>query len=163
MLIRNFNFTLNPSVLGVGSLMLALLGLLASGRAQADWTKFDSVETGTYYLDMDTVKKSGYIRSFWSILDYRLPQKPLEACTTNLHAHTWKLIAVKKPCTSCLFRCTQGPCWQEKSLTRRASCAIGSLFRQTRRWKNFTEWCARANGIVKLNKPFALLSKCFMA
>jgi len=75
MLIRNFNFTLNPSVLGVGSLMLALLGLLASGRAQADWTKFDSVETGTYYLDMDTVKKSGYIRSFWSILDYRLPQK----------------------------------------------------------------------------------------
>lgn len=75
MLTRNFNFTLNPSVLGVGSLMLALLGLLASGRAQADWTKFDSVETGTYYLDMDTVKKSGYIRSFWSILDYRLPQK----------------------------------------------------------------------------------------
>lgn len=75
MLTRNFNFTLNPSVLGVGSLMLALLGLMASGRAQADWTKFDSVETGTYYLDMDTVKKSGYIRSFWSILDYRLPQK----------------------------------------------------------------------------------------
>jgi hypothetical protein len=75
MLTRNFNFTLNPSVLGLGSLMLVLLGLLASGRAQADWTKFDSVETGTYYLDMDTVKKSGYIRSFWSILDYRLPQK----------------------------------------------------------------------------------------
>ena len=75
MLTRNFNFTLNPSVLGVGSLMLALLGLMASGRAQADWTKFDSVETGTYYLDMDTVKKSGYVRSFWSILDYRLPQK----------------------------------------------------------------------------------------
>lgn len=75
MLTRNFNFTLNPSVLGLGSLMLVLLGLLASGRAQADWTKFDSVETGTYYLDIDTVKKSGYNRSFWSILDYRLPQK----------------------------------------------------------------------------------------
>ena len=75
MLTRNLNLTLNPSVLGLGSLMLVLLGLLASGRAQAEWTKFDSVETGTYYLDMDTVKKSGYIRSFWSILDYRLPQK----------------------------------------------------------------------------------------
>jgi len=75
MLTRNFNFTLNPLVLGLGSFLLVLLGLLASGRAQADWTKFESVETGTYYLDMDTVKKSGYIRSFWSILDYRQPQK----------------------------------------------------------------------------------------
>ena len=75
MLTRNFKLTLNPSVLGLGSLMLVLLGLLASGRAHADWTKFDSLETGTYYLDMDTVKKSGYVRSFWSILDYRLPQK----------------------------------------------------------------------------------------
>ena len=72
---RNFNFTLNPSALGLASLMLVLLGLLASGRAQAEWTKFDSVETGTYYLDVNTVKKSGYNRSFWSILDYRLPQK----------------------------------------------------------------------------------------
>ena len=76
MLTRNFKFTFNNlSVHGLGSLMLVLLGLLASGHAKADWTKFDSVDTGTYYLDLDTVKKSGYIRSFWSILDYRLPQK----------------------------------------------------------------------------------------
>ena len=75
MLTRNFKFPFNPSVLGLGSLMVALLGLFGSGPAKADWTKFDSVETGTYYLDLDTVKKSGYIRSFWSILDYRLPQK----------------------------------------------------------------------------------------
>jgi len=75
MLTRNFKFPFNPSVLGLGSLMVALLGLFASSPVKADWTKFDSVETGTYYLDLDTVKKSGYIRSFWSILDYRLPQK----------------------------------------------------------------------------------------
>ena len=75
MLTRNFKFPFNPSVLGLGSLMVALLGLFGSGPVKADWTKFDSVEIGTYYLDLDTVKKSGYIRSFWSILDYRLPQK----------------------------------------------------------------------------------------
>jgi hypothetical protein len=75
MLTRNFKFPFNPSVLGLGSLMVALLGLFGSGPVKADWTKFDSVEAGTYYLDLDTVKKSGYIRSFWSILDYRLPQK----------------------------------------------------------------------------------------
>lgn len=75
MLTRNFKFPFNSLAMGLASFMLVLLGLLASGRAQADWTKFDSVETGTYYLDLDTVKKSGYIRSFWSILDYRLPQK----------------------------------------------------------------------------------------
>lgn len=75
MLTRNFKFPFNSLAMGLASFMLVLLSLLASGRAQADWTKFDSVEAGTYYLDLDTVKKSGYIRSFWSILDYRLPQK----------------------------------------------------------------------------------------
>ena len=75
MLTNYFKFTLNQSAFGLSSLMLLLLGLWASSTARADWTKFDSVETGTYYLDLDTVKKSGYIRCFWSILDYRLPQK----------------------------------------------------------------------------------------
>ena len=75
MLTKKSRFTLNQSTLSLGSLVLLLFGLWLSSPARADWTKFDSVETGTYYLDMDTVKKSGYIRSFWSILDYRLPQK----------------------------------------------------------------------------------------
>jgi hypothetical protein len=75
MLTKYFKFTLNQSAFGLSSLMLLLLGLWASSTARADWTKFDSVETGTYYLDLDTVKKSGYIRSFWSNLDYRLTQK----------------------------------------------------------------------------------------
>jgi len=73
MLTKFFKFTFNPSAFDLSSLMLLLLSLWISGTARADWTKFDSVDTGTYYLD--TVKKSGYIRSFWSILDYRLPQK----------------------------------------------------------------------------------------
>jgi hypothetical protein len=75
MLTKFFKFTFNPSAFDLISLMLLLLSLWISGTARADWTKFDSVDTGTYYLDLDTVKKSGYIRSFWSILDYRLPQK----------------------------------------------------------------------------------------
>jgi hypothetical protein len=75
MLTKFFKFTFNPSAFDLSSLMLLLLSLWISGTARADWTKFDSVDTGTYYLDLDTVKKSGYIRSFWSILDYRLPQK----------------------------------------------------------------------------------------
>ena len=75
MLTKYFKFTFNQSAFGLSSLMLLLLGVWVSGTARADWTKFDSVDTGTYYLDLDTVKKSGYIRSFWSILDYRLPQK----------------------------------------------------------------------------------------
>jgi hypothetical protein len=75
MLTRNFKSSLNPSVIGMASFMLVLSGLLASAPAKADWTKVDSVETGTYYLDLDRIKKSGYIRSFWSILDYRVPQK----------------------------------------------------------------------------------------
>ena len=75
MLTRNFKFPFNSSVLGLGSFMLVFLGLLTSGPAQADWTKVDSVDTGTYYLDLDRIKKSGYIRSFWSVLDYRVPQK----------------------------------------------------------------------------------------
>ena len=75
MLTRNFKFSFNSLVLGLASFMVVLLGLLTSGSAQADWTKVDSVDTGTYYLDLDRIKKSGYIRSFWSLLDYRLPQK----------------------------------------------------------------------------------------
>jgi len=81
MLTRNFKFPFNPSVLGLGSLMLVLLVLLGSGRAQADWTKVDSYDAGTYYLDVDTVKKSGYLRSFWSILDFKLPQKTSRGLT----------------------------------------------------------------------------------
>ena len=75
MLTKKSRFTLNQSTLSLSSLVLLLFGLWLSSPARADWTKFDSVETGTYYLDMDTVKKSGYVRSCWSILDYRLPQK----------------------------------------------------------------------------------------
>jgi hypothetical protein len=41
----------------------------------ADWIKVDSYEAGTYYINTDEVKKAGYTRIFWSVLDYKLPQK----------------------------------------------------------------------------------------
>lgn len=47
---------------------------VASG-VRADWIKVDSYEAGTYYINSDEVKKTGYMRSFWSVLDYKLPQK----------------------------------------------------------------------------------------
>jgi len=81
MLTRNFKSSFNPAVIGMASFMLVLSGLLASAPAKADWTKVDSVETGTYYLDLDRIKKSGYIRSFWSILDFKLPQKTSRGLT----------------------------------------------------------------------------------
>jgi hypothetical protein len=151
MLTKYFKFTLNQSAFGLSSLMLLLLGVWVSGTARADWTKFDSVDTGTYYLDLGTVKKSGYIRSFWSILDYRLPQKTSRGMhyqSTRTHMEI-----------DCRQKTVLGPCWVVKSLTRRASCAIGSPFRQTLRWKNFTEWFVRAN----LNKATFKLTRGLMA
>ncbi len=75
MLTKKSKLTLNQSVFGLSSLMLLLFGLWGSSAARAEWTKVDSYDAGTYYIDPDTVKKSGYIRSFWSILDYKGPQK----------------------------------------------------------------------------------------
>jgi len=75
MLSKKSKSTLNQSAFGLSSLMLLLFGLWLSSSACADWTKVDSYDAGTYYLDVNTVKKSGYMRSFWSILDYKLPQK----------------------------------------------------------------------------------------
>ncbi len=41
----------------------------------ADWVKVDSYEAGTYYINTDDLKKAGYMRTFWSVLDYKSPQK----------------------------------------------------------------------------------------
>ena len=58
----------------IPSLLLAFAMSISSG-VQADWVKVDSYDAGTYYINSDEVKKSGYMRSFWSVLDYKLPQK----------------------------------------------------------------------------------------
>ena len=52
-------------------LVLALFG----GSACAEWTKVDSYDNGTYYIDMARIKRAGYMRSFWSVLDFKTPQK----------------------------------------------------------------------------------------
>jgi len=78
MLTKTFKFPLNSSaflsnvVLFVPVAMMALMG---ASSAHADWTKVDSYDAGTYYIETDKVKRSGYLRSFWSVLDYKAPQK----------------------------------------------------------------------------------------
>jgi hypothetical protein len=54
---------------------LMLAALWGASSAHADWTKVDSYDAGTYYIDADKVKRSGYLRSFWSVLDFKAPQK----------------------------------------------------------------------------------------
>jgi hypothetical protein len=54
---------------------LAITAICGAGTAHADWTKVDSYDAGTYYIETDKVKRSGYMRSFWSVLDYKAPQK----------------------------------------------------------------------------------------
>jgi hypothetical protein len=57
------------------SLASMTIALTISSVVRADWVKVDSYDAGTYYINTDEVKKTGYIRSFWSVLDYKSPQK----------------------------------------------------------------------------------------
>ena len=56
-------------------IVLMTIALSLSSVVHADWIKVDSYDAGTYYINSDEVKKAGYMRSFWSVLDYKLPQK----------------------------------------------------------------------------------------
>ena len=56
-------------------IVLMNIALSLSSGVNADWSKVDSYDAGTYYINSDEVKKAGYMRSFWSVLDYKLPQK----------------------------------------------------------------------------------------
>jgi hypothetical protein len=55
--------------------VVVLLTLLASQAARAEWQKVTTTDSGIIYVDDGTIKRSGPIRSFWSLLDYRTPQK----------------------------------------------------------------------------------------
>jgi hypothetical protein len=57
------------------ALMASLLVLLAPHAAQAEWQKVTTTDSGIIYVDDGTIKRNGPIRSFWSLLDYRTPQK----------------------------------------------------------------------------------------
>ena len=78
MLTRNFKYALQAAVFDRSFSALALclsLTLLGTGQVHAEWTKVDSYDAGTYYIEANKVKRSGYLRSFWSVLDYKYPQK----------------------------------------------------------------------------------------
>ena len=52
-----------------------LIALMAPLTAQAEWQKVTATDSGIIYVDDGTIKRNGTIRSFWSLLDYRTPQK----------------------------------------------------------------------------------------
>jgi hypothetical protein len=57
------------------ALVTSLLLLFASQTAHAEWQKVLTYDTGTVYIDTANIKRAGYVRSFWSLLDYKSPQK----------------------------------------------------------------------------------------
>ena len=78
MLTRTFKYAFNSSAFFRKAVILipaVLMAFLGANTAHADWTKVDTYDAGTYYIDADKVKRSGYMRSFWSVLDYKAPQK----------------------------------------------------------------------------------------
>ena len=52
-----------------------LLALMAPMAAHAEWQKVTTTDSGIIYVDDGTIKRTGPIRSFWSLLDYKTPQK----------------------------------------------------------------------------------------
>lgn len=59
----------------MAALMGSLALIFASNVAHAEWQKVLTYDTGTVYIDTANIKKTGYVRSFWSLLDYKAPQK----------------------------------------------------------------------------------------
>jgi hypothetical protein len=58
------------------AVVLASLFLLCTPHAaHAEWQKVVTYDSGTIYVDDATTKKAGYVRMFWSLLDYKTPQK----------------------------------------------------------------------------------------
>jgi hypothetical protein len=57
------------------ALAVTALALLAPHVAHAEWQKVTTTDSGIIYVDDGTIKRAGPIRSFWSLLDYRTPQK----------------------------------------------------------------------------------------
>ena len=68
---HGFRGALKSAALLTSSLVL----LFASQAANAEWQKVLTYDSGTVYIDDANIKKAGYVRSFWSLLDYKTPQK----------------------------------------------------------------------------------------
>jgi hypothetical protein len=54
---------------------MVLVALMAPICAHAEWQKVTTTDSGIIYVDDGTIKRNGPIRSFWSLLDYKTPQK----------------------------------------------------------------------------------------
>jgi hypothetical protein len=57
------------------ALAAILMALIAPMAAHAEWQRVTTTDSGIIYVDDGTIKRNGPIRSFWSLLDYRTPQK----------------------------------------------------------------------------------------
>jgi len=55
--------------------LVAIAIVLTPFATQAEWQKVTTTDSGTIYIDDASIKRTGPIRSFWSLLDYRTPQK----------------------------------------------------------------------------------------
>lgn len=51
------------------------LALCLPHTVSAEWQRVTTTDSGIIYVDDGTIKRNGPIRSFWSLLDYRTPQK----------------------------------------------------------------------------------------
>jgi len=56
-------------------LIATALAFWVPNAAHAEWQRVTATDSGIIYVDDGTIKRSGPIRSFWSLLDYRTPQK----------------------------------------------------------------------------------------
>ena len=51
------------------------LVILAPHAAHAEWQKVTTTDSGIIYVDDATIKRTGPVRSFWSLFDYKSPQR----------------------------------------------------------------------------------------
>ena len=51
------------------------LVMLAPHAAHAEWQKVTTTDSGIIYVDDATIKRTGSVRSFWSLFDYKSPQR----------------------------------------------------------------------------------------
>ena len=57
------------------SMTAAAFFLLLPYAAHAEWQKVTTTDSGIIYVDDGTIKRAGPIRSFWSLLDFKTPQR----------------------------------------------------------------------------------------
>ena len=56
-------------------LIATVLALWVPIASHAEWQRVTATDSGIIYVDDGTIKRNGSVRSFWSLLDYRTPQK----------------------------------------------------------------------------------------